>query len=130
MKVNHRFVGPSLLYRMPLDYKTFIVASASPGYIFYSEQGTLEALGYNESYKYTGNAWGGSASLGIDFLIGDDIYGRDVILSFECGYNYGKINKLNYGGTTGVQTLASPINLQRLDFSIGLRFNRFPRYLR
>lgn len=129
-KVNHKFVGPTLLYRMALDYKTFIVASASPGYIFYTERGTLETLGYREEYKYKGNTWGAAATLGIDFLIGDDNFGRDVILSFECGYNYGKIDKLNYGGTYGVQSLSNPINLQRLDFSIGLRFNRFPRYLR
>jgi hypothetical protein len=129
-KVNHKFVGPTLLYRMALDYKTFIVASASPGYIFYTERGTLETLGYREEYKYTGKTWGAAATLGIDFLIGDDNFGRDVILSFECGYNYGKIDKLNYGGTYGVQPLPNPINLQRLDFSIGLRFNRFPRYLR
>jgi hypothetical protein len=120
-KVSHKFVGPTLLYRLSLDYKTFIVASASPGYIFYTDRGVRERMNFQEQYLEKGKTWGAAATLGIDFLIGDDNFGRDVILSFECGYTHGSLKRSN-----GM----SPINLQRLDFSIGLRFNRFPRYLR
>lgn len=129
-RMSNKFVGPTLLYRVSLDYKTFIVATASPGYYFYSEKGTQEVLGFESQHHYKGGNFGGAATLGIDFLIGDDKFGRDVILSFECGYNHGKLTKLNYGGTRGLETLSTPINLRRLDFSVGLRFNRFPRYLK
>lgn len=125
-KVSHKFVGASLLYRMSLDYKTFIVATASPGYFFYSDKRLEDQMNVN----LKGGTFGAAGTLGIDFLIGDDKFGRDVILSFECGYNYGELKKLNYGGVEGVKTLDTPKNLRRLDFAIALRFNRFPRYLK
>ncbi len=125
-KVSHKFVGPTLLYRKSIDFKTFAVLTLSPGMHLYTDKG----LANLSNYKYTGKAYGASATLGIDFLLGNDIYGRDIILSLEGGYNYGQITSLNYGGVTGTQTLSMPINLNRLDFSIGLRFTRFPVYLR
>jgi len=125
-KVNHKFVGATLLGRVGMDYKTFIVATVSPGYYFYSDKGTLNQM----NYEYKGGIWGGAATLGIDFLLGSNETGRDVILSFECGYNYGQLKSLNYGGTKGWQECPQPIQLNRLDFSVGLRFTRFPRYLR
>lgn len=125
-KVNHKFAGPTLLGRIGMDYKTFIVATVSPGYYFYSDKGLENQM----NYVYKGGTWGGAATLGIDFLLGSNETGRDVILSFECGYNYGQLKSLDYGGTTGRRELATPIQLSRLDFAVGLRFTRFPRYLR
>lgn len=125
-KVNHKFVGPTLLGRIGMDYKTFIVATVSPGYYFYSDKGLENQM----NYVYKGGTWGGAATLGIDFLLGNNETGRDVILSFECGYNYGQLKSLDYGGTTGRRDLATPVQLSRLDFAVGLRFTRFPRYLR
>jgi len=122
-KVNHKFVGPTLLGRIGMDYKTFIVATVSPGYYFYSDKGIVNQM----NYEYKGGAWGGAATLGIDFLIGNNETGRDVIVSFECGYNYGQLKSLS-PETNGWHKL--PILLNRLDFAVGLRFTRFPRYLR
>lgn len=121
-KVNHKFVGPTLLGRVAMDYKTFVVATVSPGYYFYSDKGIVNQM----NYEYKGGAWGGAATLGIDFLIGNDDTGRDVILSFECGYNYGKLREINPEKTWH----ELPIQMNRLDFAVGLRFTRFPRYLR
>lgn len=121
-KVNHKFVGPTLLGRVGMDYKTFIVATVSPGYYFYSDKGMVNQM----NYEYKGGVWGGAATLGIDFLIGNNETGRDVILSFECGYNYGQLKSLK--PENGWNKL--PIGLNRLDFAVGLRFTRFPRYLR
>jgi|GEM_PF-837051 len=125
-KVNHKFAGATLLGRIGMDYKTFIVATVSPGYYFYSDKGVENQM----EYVFRGGTWGGAATLGIDFLLGSNETGRDVILSFECGYNYGRLKSLDYGGTVGRRDLAEPISLSRLDFAVGLRFTRFPRYLR
>lgn len=122
-KVNHKFVGPTLLGRIGMDYKTFIVATVSPGYYFYSDKGIVNQM----NYEYKGGAWGGAATLGIDFLIGNNETGRDIILSFECGYNYGQLKSLS-PEKNGWHKL--PIQMNRLDFAVGLRFTRFPRYLR
>jgi hypothetical protein len=119
-KINHKFIGPMIVGRIPMDYKTFVVASISPGYTFYSDKGTENQT----DYHFKGKDWGAAASLGLDFLLGNNDSGRDVILSIECGYQYGKIRELNQ------VTVENPIDLSRLDFSIGLRFNRFPRHLR
>ena len=121
-KVNHKFAGPTLLGRVGLDYKTFVVATVSPGYYFYSDKGVVNQM----NYSYKGGAWGGAATLGIDFLLGSNETGRDVILSFECGYNYGKLDKINPEKSWH----ELPIQMNRLDFTVGLRFTRFPRYLR
>lgn len=121
-KLNHKFVGPTLLGRIGMDYKTFIVATVSPGYHFYSDKGMVNQM----NYEYKGGTWGGAATLGIDFLMGNNETGRDVILSFECGYNYGQLKNLN--PANGWNKL--PIGMNRLDFAVGLRFTRFPRYLR
>lgn len=121
-KVNHKFVGPTLLGRVGMDYKTFVVATVSPGYYFYSDKGIVNQM----NYEYKGGAWGGAATLGIDFLIGDDDTGRDVILSFECGYNYGKLEHINPEKSWH----ELPLQMNRLDFSVGLRFTRFPRFLK
>ncbi|MCA0366347.1 MAG: hypothetical protein LCH67_20080 [Bacteroidetes bacterium] len=125
-KVSHKFVGPTLLVRKSIDFKTFVVLTASPGMFLYSDKGVTN----KSNFKFTGNSFGGAATLGLDFLLGNDIFGRDIILSLEAGYNYGQIKKLNLGDATGVKTLATPINLNRLDFGVGLRFTRFPMYLR
>lgn len=114
-KINHKFVGPMLVGRIPLDYKTFVMASAGPGYYFYTDKG----LENEKAYSFKGKDWGAAASLGLEFLLGNNDSGRDVMLSIECGYQYGKVL---------VETQS--IDLSRLDFSVGLRFNRFPRHLR
>ncbi len=125
-KVSHKFVGPSVVLRKSIDFKTYIVMTASPGVHLYSDKGTLNA----NNFKLTGQSYGGNATLGLDFLLGNDIFGRDIILSIEGGYNYGSVNKLVVGGTNEKKSLATPINLNRLDFGVGLRFTRFPMYLR
>jgi hypothetical protein len=125
-KVSHKFVGPTFVYRKSLDFKTFAVLTVSPGMHLYSDKGLTNA----SNFKFKGQGYGAEATLGLDFLLGNDIFGRDIILSLEGGYNYGQIKSLNYGGTVGSKTLATPIDLSRLDFSIGLRFTRFPMYLR
>ncbi len=92
----------------------------------YTDKGVTNAA----NYKFNGQAYGAAATLGLDFLLGNDIFGRDIILSLEGGYNYGQITTLNRGDDLGKVTLPNPINLNRLDFTIGLRFTRFPMYLR
>lgn len=125
-KVSHKFVGPTFLYRKAIDFKTFAVLTLSPGMHLYSDKGVTNAA----NYKFNGQAYGAAATLGLDFLLGNDIFGRDIILSLEGGYNYGQITTLNRGDNLGKVTLPNPINLNRLDFTIGLRFTRFPMYLR
>ncbi len=125
-KVSHKFVGPTFLYRKAIDFKTFAVLTLSPGMHLYTDKGITNAA----NYKFNGQAYGAAATLGLDFLLGNDIFGRDIILSLEGGYNYGQIATLNKGDNLGKITLPSPINLNRLDFTIGLRFTRFPMYLR
>lgn len=125
-KRSIKFFGPALFLRKKLDFKTFVVLTLSPGAYFYSNEGLYEDL----SYTSKGTALGGSSTLGVDFLLGNDIIGRDIILSLEAGYNVGKINSLNYGDARGNVALANPIDISRLDFTIGLRFTRFPKYMR
>lgn len=125
-KVSHKFVGPTFLYRKAIDFKTFAVLTLSPGMHLYTDKGITNAA----NYKFNGQAYGAAATLGLDFLLGNDIFGRDIILSLEGGYNYGQIATLNRGDNLGKIILPSPINLNRLDFTIGLRFTRFPMYLR
>lgn len=125
-KISRKFIGPAFFLRKGIDFKTFVVLGVSPGMYFYSDKGD-----YNEAnFNYTGKEFGGAATLGLDFLLGNDIIGRDIILSLEAGYNMGKINDINYNDGTGMLTLDSPIIMDRLDFSIGLRFMRFPKYLK
>lgn len=121
-----KFVGPALFLRKKLDYKTYVVLGLSPGYNFYTDKGSYD----NVDYTFRGGGFGAASTLGIDFLLGNDIIGRDIILSFEAGYNYGKINTLDYGDARGMVDLSTPIDLSRLDFTIGLRFLRFPKYFR
>lgn len=121
-----KFVGPALFLRKKLDYKTYVVLGLSPGYNFYTDRGSYD----NVDYTFKGSGFGAASTLGIDFLLGNDIIGRDIILSFEAGYNYGKLNTLDYGDARGMVDLASPVDLSRLDFTIGLRFIRFPKYFR
>ncbi len=123
-KESHKFIGPTFLYRKNIDYKTFAIVTLSPGMHFYSDKGLTNLA----KYSFTGKSFGSAATLGLDFLIGNDIFGRDIILSLEGGYNYGNISKIN-NGVENVK-LAEPINLNRLDFTIGFRFTRFPMYLR
>ncbi|AWV97846.1 cell envelope integrity protein TolA [Arcticibacterium luteifluviistationis] len=125
-KVSRKFLGPAFFLRKGIDFKTFVVLGVSPGMYFYSDKGDYSQA----NFEYTGREFGGAATLGLDFLLGNDIIGRDIILSLEAGYNMGKINDLNYGDGTGAVTLANPIIMDRLDFSIGLRFMRFPKYLK
>jgi hypothetical protein len=125
-KVSHKFIGPTFLVRKSIDFKTYIVLTASPGINLYSDKGVINT----NNFKLSGQSYGGNATVGLDFLLGNDIFGRDIILSIEGGYNYGSINGLTSSGTNVKKSLASPINLNRLDFGVGLRFTRFPIYLR
>ncbi len=123
-KVSHKFVGPTFLFRKNIDYKTFAILTLSPGMHLYSDKGSSN----KSDFKFKGQAYGAAATLGLDFLLGNDIFGRDIILSLEGGYNYGQITTID--NNIGKVTLPTPINLNRLDFSVGLRFTRFPMYLR
>jgi hypothetical protein len=121
-----KFVGPALFLRKKLDYKTYVVLGLSPGYNFYNDKGSYDGV----DYTFKGGGFGAASTLGIDFLLGNDVIGRDIVLSFEAGYNYGKIDALDYGDARGVVDLPTSIDLSRLDFTIGLRFIRFPKYFR
>lgn len=123
-KISHKFVGPTFLFRKNIDYKTFAILTLSPGMHLYTDKG----LTNNAAFKFKGQSYGAAATLGLDFLLGNDIFGRDIILSLEGGYNYGEMKTINNG--VEKVTLPNPINLNRLDFTIGLRFTRFPMYLR
>jgi hypothetical protein len=117
-----KFIGPALFFRKKLDYKTYVVLGLSPGYNFYRDRGSYDGV----DYTFTGGGFGAASTLGIDFLLGNDIIGRDVTLSFEAGYNYGRINALDYGDARGMVDLTTPMDISRLDFTVGLRFIRFP----
>jgi hypothetical protein len=123
--ISHKFVGPTFLYRRNIDFKTFAIITLSPGMHLYTDKGVANAA----NYTFKGQSYGGAATLGLDFLLGNDIFGRDIILSLEGGYNYGKITQINKNDGKGNIALPTPINLNRLDFTIGLRFTRFPMYL-
>jgi hypothetical protein len=121
-----KFIGPALFFRKKLDYKTYVVLGLSPGYNLYSDKGSYDGV----DYTFKGGGFGAASTLGIDFLLGNDVIGRDIILSFEAGYNYGKIDALDYGDARGIVDLPTSLDLSRLDFTIGLRFIRFPKYFR
>ncbi len=123
-KISHKFVGPTFLFRKSIDYKTFAILTLSPGMHLYSDKG----LTNNSAFHFKGQAYGAAATLGLDFLLGNDIFGRDIVLSLEGGYNYGEISTID--NNIEKIKLPTPINLNRLDFTIGLRFTRFPMYLR
>jgi hypothetical protein len=125
-KRSTKFVGPALYFRKNIDFKTMVVLGLAPGAYFYSDKVT-----YNmRAYKFKGIDFGGAATLGVDFLLGNDITGRDIILSLEAGYNYGKMRALDLGGGSGAVNLSTPINLSRVDFTVGLRFTRYPKYFK
>lgn len=120
-----KFIGPALFLRKKLDYKTYVILGVSPGYNFYRDRGSYDGL----DYMFRGEGFGAASTLGIDFLVGNDVVGRNLILSFEAGYNYGQINALDYGDARGLVSLANPLDISRLDFTIGLRLIRLPRRL-
>lgn len=123
--VSTKFVGPTLAFRKAIDFKTFVILTAGPGVYFYQDKAKF---GESPIVKVKGQDFGAAATLGLDFLLGNDITGRDVIVSLEAGYNYGKMKMLNYG--SGAVTLDKPLDLSRVDFTIGLRFARYPKYLK
>lgn len=125
-KRSAKFVGPVLYFRKSIDFKTMVILGLAPGAYFYSDKGTYNGV----SIPYKGWDFGGAATLGIDFLLGNDITGRDIILSLEAGYNYGKLRSMDFSDGKGAVKLANPIDLSRLDFTVGLRFTRYPRYFR
>lgn len=125
-KRSIKYVGPVFYYRKNIDFKTMVVLGVSPGVYFYKDKGL-----YNDAnYTFKGMDFGASATLGIDFLLGNDITGRDIILSLEAGYSYGKMRALDFAGNGEAVNLATPIDLSRLDFTVGLRFTRYPKYFR
>ncbi|MBA4850845.1 hypothetical protein [Emticicia sp. BO119] len=121
-----KFVGPVFYFRKNIDFKTMVILGLSPGAYFYNDKGTYNGV----TIPYKGWDYGGAATLGIDFLLGNDITGRDIILSLEAGYNYGKIRSMNFNDGNGTVKLANPVDLSRVDFTVGLRFTRYPRYFR
>lgn len=125
-KRSTKFVGPVLYFRKNIDFKTMVVLGLAPGAYLYKDKGTYDDTNYN----FKGLDFGAAATLGVDFLLGNDITGRDIILSLEAGYNYGKMRALDLGGGGGAVNLATPIDLSRVDFTIGLRFTRYPKYFR
>ena len=125
-KRSTKFVGPAFYYRKNIDFKTMVVLGLAPGAYFYKDNGTYNA----SSYTFKGMDFGAAATLGVDFLLGNDITGRDIILSLEAGYNYGKMRALDLGGGSGAVNLSTPINISRVDLTVGLRFTRYPKYFR
>lgn len=125
-KRSTKFIGPALYFRKNIDFKTMVVLGLAPGAYLYSDKGTYDAA----SYKFKGMDFGAAATLGVDFLLGNDITGRDIILSLEAGYNYGKMRALDFGNGGGAVNLSTPINLSRVDFTVGLRFTRYPKYFK
>ena len=125
-KRSAKFVGPVFYFRRNIDFKTMVILGLAPGAYFYDDKGTYNGV----TIPHKGWDFGGAATLGIDFLLGNDITGRDIILSLEAGYNYGKIRSMNFSDGNGVVKLANPIDLSRVDFTVGLRFTRYPRYFR
>ncbi len=125
-KRSIKFVGPVLYYRKNIDFKTMVILGLSPGAYFYKDKGTYG----NAGYTFTGMDFGGSATLGVDFLLGNDITGRDIILSLEGGYSYGKMRAVDFGTGGRAVNLATPIDLSRLDITVGLRFTRYPKYFK
>lgn len=125
-KRSIKYVGPVFYYRKNIDFKTMVVLGLSPGVYFYKDKGSYDGA----SYTFRGMDFGASATLGIDFLLGNDITGRDIILSLEAGYSYGKLRAMDFVGNGQAVNLATPIDLSRLDFTIGLRFTRYPKYFR
>ncbi|WP_394994174.1 hypothetical protein [Emticicia sp.] len=125
-KRSTKFVGPVMYFRRNIDFKTMVILGLSPGAYLYSDKGTYN----NSNYKFKGLDFGAAATLGVDFLLGNDITGRDIILSLEAGYNYGKMRAIDLGVGNGAVNLSTPINLSRVDFTVGLRFTRYPKYFR
>ncbi len=121
-----KYVGPVIYYRKNIDFKTMVILGVSPGVYFYKDKGTYN----NANYTFKGMDFGASATLGIDFLLGNDITGRDIILSLEAGYSYGKMRALSFAQGSEAVNLATPLDLSRLDFTVGLRFTRYPKYFR
>lgn len=85
----------------------------TPGINSYREKGNLA----KNTYQISGKSFGVNANLGVDFLLGNDILGRNLILSLESGYNDGKLKErqLLLNGKSSV--LTSPFDLRRLDFT-------------
>ncbi|MDZ7934784.1 MAG: hypothetical protein U5M51_07460 [Emticicia sp.] len=125
-KRSIKYVGPVIYYRKNIDFKTMVILGLSPGAYFYKDKGSYN----NANYTFNGMDFGASATLGIDFLLGNDITGRDIILSLETGYSYGKLRAMDFVGNNKAVNLATPIDLSRLDFTVGLRFTRYPKYFR
>ena len=125
-KRSTKFVGPVMYFRRNIDFKTMVILGLSPGAYLYSDKGTYN----NSNYKFKGLDFGAAATLGVDFLLGNDITGRDIILILEAGYNYGKMRAIDLGVGSGAVNLSTPINLSRVDFTVGLRFTRYPKYFR
>jgi len=125
-KRSTKFVGPVAYFRKSIDFKTMVILGLAPGAYFYNDKGTYKGI----TIPYKGWNWGGAATLGIDFLLGNDITGRDIILSLEAGYNYGKISSMDFSDGKGPVKLANAVDLSRLDFTVGLRFMRYPRYFK
>lgn len=124
-KRSAKFVGPVFYFRKNIDYKTMVILGLAPGAYFYNDKGEYNGT----KIPYKGWDFGGAATLGIDFMLGNDITGRDIILSLEAGYNYGQIRSMDFSDGKGTVKLAKPLDLSRVDFTIGLRFTRYPRYL-
>ena len=125
-KRSIKYAGPVFYYRKNIDFKTMVVLGLSPGAYFYKDKGSYDGA----NYTFKGMDFGASASLGLDFLLGNDITGRDIILSLEAGYSYGKLRAMDFVGNGQAVNLATPIDLSRLDFTVGLRFTRYPKYFR
>ncbi|AFK03491.1 hypothetical protein Emtol_2354 [Emticicia oligotrophica DSM 17448] len=125
-KRSIKYVGPVFYFRKNIDFKTMVILGLSPGAYFYKDKGNYD----DANYTFKGMDFGAAATLGIDFLLGNDITGRDIILSVEAGYNYGKMRALDFGMGGGAINLAKPIDLSRVDFTVGLRFTRYPAFFR
>ncbi len=116
------FFGPSLYFRKKIDFKTLLMFGISPGINTYREKGMLA----KNVYQISGKSFGVNTNLGVDFLLGNDIFGRNLILSLESGYNHGNLKERELLLNSKSSTMASSFDVRRLDFTIGLRLSRFP----
>lgn len=116
--INILFIAPSFVYRYlhNKDKNTFIY-KAGIGYSRYSNESVIV-----NSYELAGN------SLGMLFDLGYEIsLSEKIAVGIEVGYLFGNLSKLTIGDGKKKVTKKFEkdelMSLNRLDFSVGLRFN-------
>lgn len=117
--ITSSYAGPTFSARfLNQDNTRAILLDLSLGYMGYSNKAVRV-----DSYKINGQSFGFSLSAGYDMEIA-----KNLILGFQVSYLYGTLLKydLNDGVSTKTITLDKEEyeSLNRLDFSVGLRFSK------